>query len=367
VIVLLAVGAMFALAIRSAVASRAGTIEVGAVRERARAEREARAAVVIALKGLLPAGDLKDTQRDANAAGAGPSFADGSGGLGEAPEDTGPELPEFLKELIPELKDVEEKAKEDAEARRSGSARVMQGASMLGSKPRKTILGTVRKVGLPAHPVDVVMGDRTYTVELRDASGLLDINQSDRAMLVKYFDAVGLTPSTASDLADQIIDWRDTDSVPGTGGAEQEQYDREGIVCRNGPFESLEELRFLPAMTAAIFDRIRADLCLAGAGRIHVGSASREVLMALPGADADFAAEIIARREAEPITEKTLDEVIPRSTRKALRDAVRADPSSALAIGVKARETVSGRPVASLVGVAVVTDEGVRAVGVRAR
>jgi hypothetical protein len=185
-------------------------------------------------------------------------------------------------------------------------------------------------------------------------------------MLVRYLEAVGLQQHIVSDLADQIIDWRDTDSVPGSGGAEQDRYDREGIVCRNGPFESLEELKFLPSMTAAIFERIRSDLSLAGAGRVHIGSASREVLMALPGADADFAAEILARREAEPITEKTLDEIIPRASRKELRDAVRADPSSAITLRVTARETATGRSLVSLVGVAVVTDEGVRAVGVRA-
>jgi Cft2 family RNA processing exonuclease len=76
---------------------------------------------------------------------------------------------------------------------------------MLGSKPRKTIFGTLRKVGLPTGPVDVVLGDRTYAVELRDASGLLDINQSERAMLAR-FPSQGVHDATRAEAIAQVND-----------------------------------------------------------------------------------------------------------------------------------------------------------------
>lgn len=366
VIVLLAVGAIFALALRSAVVSRAGAIEVAAVRERTRAEREARAAVVIALRGLLPVGDLKDPARpDENPVPAQPGFA-GDGGVA-AGDDSGVELPEFLKEMMPELKEVEDQAKQDEEARRSGANRVVQGATALGSKPRPTILGTLRKVGLPPEPVDVRIGDRVYTVELRDAAGLLDINSAKNDVLRRYFEAVGLSGRVVAELADQIEDWRDTDTVTRSDGAEQERYDREGITCRNGPFESIDELLFLPAMTRDIFERIKDDLCLAGTGKVHIGSASREVLAALPGMDGETVQALLAMRErGEPMTEKTLDELIPRVSRKELREAIRADPSGAVTVRVTAKDAGTGRPMVSLVGVAMVSDTGVRAIGVRA-
>lgn len=363
VVVLLAVGAMFALAIRSAVATRVSAIEVSAVRERARAEREGRAAVVIALSGLLPIGEGIDASAGSEG-GTGGIAPPASGAA--APGDDGFELPKFVTNLIPELNDLNDKVKDDADKGSSGVVRISQGASLLGARPKATILGTLRKVGLPSKPVDVEIGDRVYAVELRDAAGLLNINEASHDSLVRYLDAMGLESSEVDDIADQIIDWRDRDSVPNTNGAEQERYDREGIQCRNNAFESVEELRFLPSMTAAIFHRIKPDLCLGGAGRIHVGSASREVLMSLPGMDEDVVDEILSRRNAAPITEASLEDLIPRSTNRALRDLVRADPSGAIAVRVMEREAKTGRPMATLVGVAMISDQGIRAVGVRA-
>ena len=365
VVVLLAVGAMFALAIRSAVATRVSAIEVSAVRERARAEREGRAAVVIALSGLLPVGDgpLDAASGDGASGNGPPPPGTGTG----SPRDEGIEIPAILEAMAPEIAaQLKDKVKADADKGSAGVVRIAQGASMLGSKPRATILGTLRKVGLPSNPVDVEIGDRVYAVELRDAAGLLNINEAPRDSLARYLEAVGLTTSEVGDIADQIVDWRDKDSVPSTNGAEQEQYDREGIRCRNNAFESVEELRFLPSMTAAIFDRIKPDLCLGGAGRIHVGSASREVLLSLPGMSADVVDEILARRRAAPITEDTLEDVMPRAANRTLRDLVRADPSGAIAVRVREREAGTGRPLATMVGVAMISDQGIRAVGVRA-
>ena len=369
IIVLLAVGAIFALAIRSAVATRTGVVEVSAVRERARSEREARAAIIIALRGLTPMGKLPDpdamASADASTAPGGENSSVGGGG-GAGAEDGTPELPEIIKALIGEpMEEVEDQAKEDALNRRNSALRITQGANVMGASPRGSIMGALRKIGLPSKPVVVEIKDREYEIELRDASGLLDVNSAPRDVLERYFGAVGVRAGVAASIADQIVDWRDDDSVPGTSGAEQPDYDRDGIVCRNGAIETLEELMFLPAMTAEVFKRVHHDLCLGGGGRVHVGSASREVLLALPGADGETVSALMALRSEGMITEKKLDEVVPQ-TRKALRDCLRADPSGVVTVRVRARETGTGRELATLTGVAVVSDDGVRAVGVRA-
>jgi len=367
IIVLLAVGAIFAMAIRSAVATRTGVVEVSAVRERARAEREARAATIIALRGLAPIGKVPDADHmamsDASTAPGGANSSAGGGGPQD--DEEGIELPEILKQMIPDLNKVEDDAKDQVTVRRNSALRVTQGAQVMGAAPKSSMLGVLKAIGLPRRPVDVVLGDRTYEVELRDASGLLDVNTVSRDVLERYFEAAGARNSVASDIASQIVDWRDSDSVPNSGGAEQSDYDRDGIFCRNGPIETLEELRFLPAMTREIFERTKRDLCLGGSGKVHVQSASREVLLALPDADGDTVAAIIALRNEGKVTEKMLDGVVP-PTRKALRDALRADPSGVLTVRVRATETGTGRELASLTGVAVITDDGVRAVGVRA-
>ena len=55
-------------------------------------------------------------------------------------------------------------------------------------------------------------------------------------------------PGMTTELAAAILDWRDTDSeVNAAGGAEDETYQRKtpAYRCKNGPFESVEELRLL--------------------------------------------------------------------------------------------------------------------------
>ncbi len=61
-------------------------------------------------------------------------------------------------------------------------------------------------------------------------------------------------PRMTPELAAAIVDWRDEDSTPGEGGAEDEIYQRldPPYRCKNAPFESLEELRLVQGLTAEI-------------------------------------------------------------------------------------------------------------------
>jgi DNA uptake protein ComE-like DNA-binding protein len=58
-------------------------------------------------------------------------------------------------------------------------------------------------------------------------------------------------PGMTAELAGAIIDWRDADSNPGTNGAEDEIYGRlqPPRRCKNGRFESVEELRLVHGAT----------------------------------------------------------------------------------------------------------------------
>jgi len=68
------------------------------------------------------------------------------------------------------------------------------------------------------------------------------------AELIQYLP--GMTPQ----LAAAILDWRDADSTPSDQGAEDEFYSRlpQPYRAKNAPFESVEELRLVAGMTAAI-------------------------------------------------------------------------------------------------------------------
>lgn len=82
---------------------------------------------------------------------------------------------------------------------------------------------------------------------LADEGARLDLNHVTAEMLQWL-------PRMTAELAACIVDWRDEDSEPGDGGAEDETYQRLNppYRCKNAPFESLEELRLVSGMTAEI-------------------------------------------------------------------------------------------------------------------
>lgn len=78
---------------------------------------------------------------------------------------------------------------------------------------------------------------------LVDEGSRLNLNTATAAMLE-------LLPEMTPELAAAIVDWRDSDSDVTEGGAEDETYQRlnPAYRCKNGPFESVEELRLVRGM-----------------------------------------------------------------------------------------------------------------------
>jgi type II secretory pathway component PulK len=83
--------------------------------------------------------------------------------------------------------------------------------------------------------------------DLADEGSKLNLNTATQEMLE-------LLPGMTAELAAAIMDWRDTDDDVTTGGAETDTYQRfrPGYRCKNGPFESVEELRLVAGMTLDI-------------------------------------------------------------------------------------------------------------------
>lgn len=109
---------------------------------------------------------------------------------------------------------------------------------------------------------DVSVGDATFwfigrddqrrTVDevafgLVDEASKLNLNTATRVMLEQL-------PNMTSELAAAIIDWRDADSEVTDGGAEDETYQRLNPPYRakNGPFDTVEELRLVQGITTEI-------------------------------------------------------------------------------------------------------------------
>ena len=133
------------------------------------------------------------------------------------------------------------------------------------------ILTTVVYPGIAPSPADywceaVPVGDATFWLIGRDTNdweinlttpsfGLVDeaskINLNAPWLTA---DSIQYLPSMTLELAEAIMDWRDSDSDISTNGAEDETYSRlpQPYKAKNGAFESVEELRLVAGVTAEI-------------------------------------------------------------------------------------------------------------------
>jgi len=80
-----------------------------------------------------------------------------------------------------------------------------------------------------------------------DEGSKLNLNTATAAMLEQL-------PRMTPELAAAIIDWRDSNSTVSDGGAEDDTYQRLNppYRCKNGPFESVDELRMVYGMDTEI-------------------------------------------------------------------------------------------------------------------
>jgi general secretion pathway protein K len=95
---------------------------------------------------------------------------------------------------------------------------------------------------------DIPLERCTFTVQINDEASKLNINTATREQLM------GL-PYMVEEIADAIIDWRDTDEMPGEVGVEGGYYENLpfGYLTRNGPFRTIRELLLVRGVTEDLF------------------------------------------------------------------------------------------------------------------
>ena len=145
-----------------------------------------------------------------------------------------------------------------------------------------------------------------------DEERKININTASATVLEALFqDQASLTPSQAKEIADSIIDWRDTDDVKRENGAEGAYYQSlpSPYPCKNARFDILEELMLIKGVRPESLQTIRDFITVYGDGRVNINTASYPVLHAL-GVSEILAEKIIRCRTGSDEIEGTEDDEV---------------------------------------------------------
>ncbi|MBI1894733.1 MAG: general secretion pathway protein GspK [Candidatus Rokubacteria bacterium] len=159
----------------------------------------------------------------------------------------------------------------------------------------------------PAKP-PIVQRDGTlargaYRYQIVDEERRINVNRASREILVRLMDTVGLPPGSERDtIADSILDWIDPDPFHRLNGAEDDYYERlsPSYRAKNGPLDSIEELRLIRGVTPEVYDLLAPHLTVWGSGQINLNTATPTVLQAMVP---QIAPLILAQREAQPLVQ----------------------------------------------------------------
>jgi len=172
----------------------------------------------------------------------------------------------------------------------------------------------------------VSYGRGQFVAKIGNEGGKININKANEALLKMILSGFDLEEQQRSIIVDSILDWRDENNLHRLNGAEDDYYKAlpEPYECKDGDFDSVEELLMVRGMTPEIFyggltamlavfqyggskgkksGRIFRRLRGSSSGsdsKICINAASRKMLLALPLMTGDLAHAIEEyRKEAD--------------------------------------------------------------------
>lgn len=152
------------------------------------------------------------------------------------------------------------------------------------------MLGKHRDIDLPSDGTvfAVPVRDARVAVAIRDATGLVDLNTANPELLDALFRAGAVDDAHRPGLIDAVLDWRDKDDLARLDGFEDADYRASGApwTARDGAFVSVEELRYLPGMTQALYDRLAPLVTVySGRGDVDMKFAPPALIAGLTGTE----------------------------------------------------------------------------------
>jgi general secretion pathway protein K len=150
-----------------------------------------------------------------------------------------------------------------------------------------------------ATPFTVAFAGHELRLTVQDEAGKIDLNMVQPDLLLRLLTSAGLDLMGAQTLADRVLDWREPGIGERLNGAKAPEYRAAGYAYgpRNGPFESVEELKLVMGMTAELFDAIAPALTVySQTPWVDPTFAPPEVLRRLPGIDEGAVATLLQAR-----------------------------------------------------------------------
>lgn len=150
-----------------------------------------------------------------------------------------------------------------------------------------------------------------FLVRIDNESGRVNLNLAGNRLLRLMLKPFKLDEHQVDVIVDSILDWRDTDNLARLNGAEEDYYQSlpQPYHCKDGPFDTVEELLWVRGVTPALFYGGLRDLVTVYGGgnpmqifgfdpnRININAAPPAVLRMLPLMDKARVKAVIAYRK----------------------------------------------------------------------
>jgi len=150
------------------------------------------------------------------------------------------------------------------------------------------------------------LGEGTMHIRLVSENGKVDLNGAPEALIRGLLselarDGAFADADRAAGIASAILDWRDPDHRVRPGGAEDGNYRTGGrpFGSRDGAYLSVAELNQVMGVDADVFAHLEPSVTVySWAPQVDPMTASRDVLLAVPGLDSGAVDSFIVAREA---------------------------------------------------------------------
>ena len=146
-------------------------------------------------------------------------------------------------------------------------------------------------------PAETTFGGAAISLRIRDEAGRIDLNEARPELLLGLLEAAAAADRDVTLLRNAILDWRDPDHERRVPGAEDADYLSAGYEAKDGPFNSIAELRRVAGMTDELYGKIsRAVTIHSLSPGVNPAFAPRIVLEAVPGSDRARIDDYLAKR-----------------------------------------------------------------------